>query len=87
MRVCELRQCEVINVRDCKKLGYPADIEFDPRTGCVLAIIIPGPAHFCGMFGREKEFVIKWCSIKKIGPDIILVDVDEEEVFVKGKSV
>lgn len=85
MRLCELKQCEVINIRDCKRLGCVADIEFDPKTGCVLAIIIPGPGHIWDIFGRDKEFVIKWCDIRQIGPDVILVDVDIKEILVACK--
>ena len=29
MRICDLRQKEVINIKDCKRLGYVCDIEFD----------------------------------------------------------
>ena len=33
--------------------------------------------------GREFELWIPWCKIIKIGPDIILVDIDEKEVRKK----
>ena len=35
MRICDLRQKEVINIKDCKRLGYVCDIEFDRKTGCI----------------------------------------------------
>ena len=47
MRVCELRKCEVINVRDCRRIGFAMDVEFEPSTGCIKAIIVPGP---CSVF-------------------------------------
>jgi len=30
-----------------------------------------------GLIGKEKDYVIPWDRIKKIGEDIILVDMDE----------
>lgn len=75
MRICDLKQKEVINVKDCRRLGFVGDVDFDIHTGCLLAIIVPGPGCFCGILGREKEFVIPFCDICQIGDDIILVEL------------
>lgn len=83
MRLCELQEKEVINVCDCKCLGNVVDIDFDPESGCVLALIIPGPGKLFGMFGREFELCIPWKCIVRIGPDIILVNIREEDVRKK----
>lgn len=83
MRVCELREKEVINVCDCRRLGHVIDVEFDPQTGCICQLIIPSPARFCGFFGRDAEYVIGWKCVRQIGPDIILVDVDLEKAYQK----
>ncbi|NBH71140.1 YlmC/YmxH family sporulation protein [Clostridiaceae bacterium] len=66
---------EVINICDCKRLGFVGDVEFDECTGCITHLIIPGPGCLCGIFGREKEYVIPFCDVKQIGDDIILVEV------------
>ena len=55
MRISELKQKEIINVKDCKRLGFAGDVDFDMKTGCLLALIVPGPGCFCGFLGREKE--------------------------------
>lgn len=73
MKMCDLRQKEVINECDCKRLGFVADLEFDICTGCIEAIIVPGPCKVFGVFGRDTEYVIPFNCIKQIGPDIILV--------------
>ncbi|NLP34746.1 MAG: YlmC/YmxH family sporulation protein [Clostridiales bacterium] len=83
MRICELREKEVINCRDCMRLGYVCDIEFDICTGCITHIIVPGPAKVWGILGRDHEYVIKSCDIKQIGVDIILVDIDAEKCLIK----
>ena len=41
MRFSELREKEVINCRDCERLGFPCDLAFDVRTGCLEALIVP----------------------------------------------
>ena len=43
MRIYDLKQKEVINVKDCRRLGYVGDVDFDMKTGCMLALIVPGP--------------------------------------------
>ena len=79
MRICDLKQKEVINICDCRRLGFVGDVDFDMETGCLLAIIVPGPGCFCGFLVREREYVIPFCDIRQVGPDIILVNVDLEK--------
>ncbi len=74
-RVAKLKCKEVINITDGCRLGFVTDVEIDVKDGTVLAIIVPGPAKFCGMFGRDADFVIPWTCIKRIGEDTILVDI------------
>lgn len=83
MRICELRQKEVINICTCKTLGCPVDVEFDCRKGCITAIIVPVPGKLCGLFGPASEFVIPFECIKQIGEDIILVEIREEKFLKK----
>ena len=86
MRFCNLQQKEVINVCDCKCLGSVCDLEFDEKDGFITAIIVPGPGKIFGCFGRDFELCIPWCNIVRIGPDIILVDMNPEECRVpRGK--
>lgn len=80
MRICELKQKEVINANDCKRLGFVGDVDFDMCTGCIVAIIVPGPGCFCGFIGREKEYIIPFCDICQVGDDIILVNVKRKSV-------
>lgn len=78
MRMCELKRKEVINVCDCKRLGFVGDIEFEPCCGKITALIVPGPGCIGGFLGREKEFVIPFENVCCIGDDIILVELKEK---------
>ena len=75
LKMSELRCKEVICVADGRRLGFVCDIEIESPEGCVKAIIVPGPCRFLGLFGRRDDFVIPWQCIRRIGPDIILVEV------------
>ena len=79
VRIYELRQKEIINVRDGTRFGFIADVEIDKKDGSLKNMIVPGPARVFGMFGRDTEFCIPWKAIKQIGDDIILVDVNPED--------
>jgi YlmC/YmxH family sporulation protein len=83
MRVCDLKQKEVINTCTCRSLGCVSDVDIDSKNGCILALIVPGPGKLCWFLGRDTEFVIPWNCVVQIGADIILVDVDEEKVLKK----
>lgn len=75
MLYSELKCKDVINIRDCKKLGKICDIEFDQCSGCICKIMIPGDSKFLGFLCCDPDIVIPYKDIKQIGPDIILVDI------------
>lgn len=74
-RCSELRCKEVVNTADGCRLGFISDLVIDLCEGRILAIVVPGPCKVLGMFGRTDDFVIPWPCIKRIGSDIILVDI------------
>ena len=80
IRLSELRYKEVINECTCRRLGCIEDLEFDEKCGQICAVIIPGQCKCFGLFGKEEEFVIPFRCIRQIGPDIVLVEVDEKAV-------
>lgn len=84
MRMCELKDKEVINCRDGERLGYICDIEIDIHTGIVVRLIVPGPCKIWGILGRDQEYVIDYTCIKQIGTDVILVDIDAEKALIKS---
>ena len=79
IRVTELHCKEVICVADGRRLGFVTDVEVELPKGNVVAIVVPGPCRFLGIFGRRDDFVIPWSCIRKIGPDIILVDIKPDD--------
>ena len=76
-------QCkEVICVSDGRRLGFITDIQVEIPEGRVCAIVVPGPCRVMGMFGRHDDYIIPWNCIKRIGPDIVLVDTKPDDCRV-----
>ena len=79
-RIADLRCKEVINTCDGARLGYVADIVIDVVTGKVISLVVPGPCRVLGLFGHDDDFLIPWNCIRRIGEDIILVDIVLDQV-------
>ncbi len=77
-RVTDLHCKEVICVDGGQRLGFVSDVEVEVPQGQICAIIVPGPCRFFNFFGRRDDYIIPWKCIKRIGPDIILVDVNPD---------
>ena len=78
-RITQLHCKEVICIGNGQRLGFISDVEIDVPEGQVLAIVVPGPCRFLGVLGRHDDFVIPWKCIRRIGPDIVLVDINPNE--------
>lgn len=75
MLFSEFRCKDIINIRDCKKLGRVCDLEFDPCSGCICKIIVQRENRMLSFLRCEPDIVIAFKDIRQIGPDIILVDI------------
>ncbi len=76
-RASDLEARDVVNIVDGKRLGSITDVEFSLDSGRITAIIVPGSPKMLGLFARDSEVVIPWENIRKIGADVILVEVKE----------
>ena len=85
-RFSDFRCKEVIHVCEGARLGYVNDLVLEQDTGQICSIVVPGPAKFLGLFGREDDYVIPWRCIRRIGEDIILVDGPIESWRVARKK-
>ncbi|SNS24279.1 sporulation protein, YlmC/YmxH family [Anaerovirgula multivorans] len=75
IRASDLTEKEVINITDGRRLGLISDIDVNLEKGKINAIIVPNSEKVFGLFGKDYESEIKWAEIKKIGIDVILVEV------------
>lgn len=77
-------QCkEVICLSDGRRLGYVADVLVEVPEGRVCSILVPSPHRNLGLLGSREDFIIPWDCIRRIGPDIVLVDTKPDECRVR----
>ena len=78
----ELRCKEVICLCDGRRLGYISDVCVELPEGRVVALMVPGPCRILGLCGRKDDYVIPWDCVRRIGPDIVLVDINPDRCRV-----
>ena len=83
MKFTDLQCKEVICISDGRRLGFVTDILVEVPEGNICAIVVPGPCRILGIAGRHDDFVIPWNCIRRIGPDIILVDTKPDDCRVQ----
>lgn len=76
VKISDLRNREVINIVDGKRLGMIYDLELDLENGRIASIIVPGNGGLFRLLGNGRDYVIPWEKIVKIGVDTILVEVN-----------
>ncbi len=72
-RVADLRQKEVISVRDGQRLGPVCDVELDVTAARLKALVIYGRPRLLGLLGRAPDRVIPWEEVQLIGEETVLV--------------
>ena len=72
-----LRDKDVINICDGKRLGYVSDMEIDACNGRICALIVLFDCRLLG-FGKCEELVIPWEKISCFGKDAVLVNIGTE---------
>ncbi|KKK39554.1 hypothetical protein WQ57_02365 [Mesobacillus campisalis] len=80
MRLSELGGKEIVDVKKAERLGVlgQTDLEINERTGQVEALVIPSLKWF-GLKRQGGEMRVPWRHIKKIGADMVIIDIPEEE--------
>ena len=75
MKLSELQKKDIVNVNNGKRIGSIIDININSE-GVMDEIIIEKSSFIFSMFSNKNELSIKWEQIKKIGEDVILVDIN-----------
>lgn len=80
----DIRQKEVVNLKDGRRLGSVTDMEFT-REGSIRSITVPGRFRLSALLKGEKSGVtIPWERVSVIGEDVILVDLDPQLLKTLG---
>ncbi|MDX8365115.1 MULTISPECIES: YlmC/YmxH family sporulation protein [Bacillaceae] len=80
MRLSELSGKEIVDVKRAERLGVlgQTDLEINEQTGQINALIIPTLKWF-GFRKQGTEVRVPWKHIKKIGSDMVIIDIPETE--------
>ena len=70
MRLSELQQKEIVNIKDGKRVGVIIDVIVDEK-GNIKNLVLEEKR---GRKFTREEYSVLWSQIIKIGDDIILVD-------------
>ncbi len=74
-RGIDFKQKEVINITDGKILGFVIDVQADFDNGEIRSIIVAKTGKIFNSMSSKNNVTIPWNNIKKIGEDVILVEV------------
>ncbi len=71
---------EIVDVKRAERLGIlgHTDLEINENTGEIRSLIIPSLKWF-GLKKEGSDIRVPWNHIKKIGTDMIIIDIPEEE--------
>ncbi|MGE5397904.1 MAG: YlmC/YmxH family sporulation protein [Chitinophagales bacterium] len=88
MFLSELVGKEIININDGMKLGVvgDSDVVINQETGEIESIILPGRSNFINVWVERQKMVVPWGSIKKVGREVIVVDLDQTNLRLRGYS-
>lgn len=85
-KIADLRNKQVVCVKNGCVLGYVYDVEFNTASGALSALVIPGRPRVLGLFGHEEDIIIPWSEIEVIGQETILVNTDSERYIAKPQK-
>lgn len=85
-KIAEMRNKQVVCVKNGCVLGYVYDVEFNTSDGRLTAIVIPGRPRVLGLFGHDEDIIIPWSEIEVIGQETILVNTDSERYMPKPQK-
>ncbi len=79
MRLGELVGKEIVNIYNGARLGVigESDLTIDIESGTVCSIILPRRNNFINMWVDKQQIVIPWDAIRKIGEEVIIVEMDQ----------
>lgn len=80
-RIVTLRELggkEIVNLNDGGRLGIIADSDLliDEKTGEINSLLVPDNKSQFKLFAEKKEIEIPWSTIRKIGNDMIIIELD-----------
>jgi len=89
VRLNELVGKEMINIYDGMKIGTvgDSDMVIDQETGNIVSIILPNRGNALNFWANRQKLVVPWQAVKKVGREVIVVDLDNTHMRLKSNSI
>ncbi len=84
VRLSDLIGKDIVNIQDGCRLGTVADSDLviQAESGEIDSIILPSRNGLLNMWNRNN-FTVPWSAVKKIGAEVIIVDLDDTHMRYK----
>jgi YlmC/YmxH family sporulation protein len=89
MRLNDLIGKEIVNIYDGMRMGTvgESDMLVDQESGDIISIILPNRGNAFNFWADRQKLVIPWEAVKKIGREVIVVDLDATHMRLKNSSI
>lgn len=89
MRIGELAGKEIININDGIRLGIigETDMNIDRESGAIKAIILPRKGNLINFWLDKQQIIIPWDRVRKVGYEVLIVDIDQANLNFKKHHV
>ena len=74
----DLLEKDIVNMKNGEIIGRFDDVELDVNKGKITAFYIEEGSKFMGILGKTKSRRIMWEDIIRIGIDVIIVNIDDD---------
>lgn len=83
MRLGELVGKEIVNIYNGAHLGVigESDMDIDLESGEIRSLILPKKNNIINLWLDKQKLIIPWEAVKKIGTEVIIVEVDQTNPY------
>ncbi len=89
MRMCELVGKEIVNICNGSRLGVvgDSDMAINIDSGEIQSIILPRKSNFINLWVERQHLIIPWEAVRKVGSEVIIVELDQTSPLYRHCSV
>ena len=89
MRMCELVGKEIVNICNGSRLGVvgDSDIAINIDSGEIQSIILPRKSNYFNLWVDRQHLVIPWEAVRKVGSEVIIVELDQSSPLYRRYSI
>ncbi len=79
MRLTEFAAKRIVNLYDGGIIGTvgESDLVIDPYDGRIDSIVLPPTRGFSAFSAPKRQITIPWETVKKVGAEVIVIDLEE----------